>query len=409
MIAPPVEALAETHLELLKGMQMADPCFLGLPAWFVRDRLMRSISWFFLVVCVLSPEAKASERWEVEKAKEWYQAQPWLVGCNFIPSNAINQIEMWQAESFDPETIGRELEWASGLGMNTVRVFLHDAVWREDPDEYYQRIDQFLELCRVHEIRPMLVFFDGVWDPDPQLGPQRPPRQGVHNSGWVQSPGRVILADPAKQDKLRPYVQGVLQRYRMDPRVLAWDLFNEPDNDNANSYGPLELRNKDEAASQLVQKSFEWAREVNPSQPITVCVWGDLSKPSQLSQCTQIALKESDILTFHSYGDRRTVEGIIDQLQRQNRPVLCTEFLARAYGSTWETLLPVFRDCNVGCYCWGLVDGKTGTKYPWHTWQMPAPAEPEPWHHDMLRSDGRPYSEEEVLLIQQATKGPSGR
>ena len=103
-------------------------------------------------------------------------AQPWLVGCNFLPSTAINQLEMWQPETFDAATIDRELGWAESLGFNTVRVFLHDLPWNDDRDAFFKNVDKFLEIAAKHKIRPMIVFFDGVWDPDPQSGPQNRPR-----------------------------------------------------------------------------------------------------------------------------------------------------------------------------------------------------------------------------------------
>jgi hypothetical protein len=181
---------------------------------------------FLLLTCIFPRGSCAAERWTPQQANEWYLAQPWLVGCNFLPSTAINQLEMWQAETFDPQAIERELGWAHLLGFNTVRVFLHELPWHDDREGFFQHVDKFLEIAARHEVRPLLVFFDGVWDPDPQSGPQRRPRTGVHNSGWVQSPGRVVLADPAKQDALQPYVTDVLTRYANDDRVLAWDLFN---------------------------------------------------------------------------------------------------------------------------------------------------------------------------------------
>jgi Cellulase (glycosyl hydrolase family 5) len=349
--------------------------------------------------------ASAADRWTPTKANEWYDAQPWLVGCNFLPSTAINQLEMWQADTFDPDTIDRELGWAESLGFNTLRVFLHDVPWRDDRTGFFQRVDKFLEICAKHNIRPMVVLFDGVWDPDPQSGPQRRPRTGVHNSGWVQSPGRVILADPAKQDDLGPYVQDVIKRYGEDKRVLAWDLFNEPDNPNGNSYGPLELKNKDEVAARLVRLSFQWARAMNPSQPLTVGVWRleNWDKPDKLNQVHRAAVELSDVISFHDYGKTDVTQRRIDELKAYGRPLLCTEFMARGNGSTFADALPLFKRERVAAYCWGLVDGKSQTKYPWNTWQMPDLDEPEPWHHDIFHSDGKPYREEEVTLIRNLT------
>jgi hypothetical protein len=357
-------------------------------------------------IAATSQSSLAAERWTAEQANKWYDQQPWLVGCNFGPNSAINQLEMWQADTFDPEAIDRELGWAASIGMNTVRVFLHDLPWTEDRDGFYSRIDKFLEICAKHKIRPMVVLFDGVWDPDPQSGLQRRPRVGVHNSGWVQSPGRVILADPKKQDALKPFVTEVIKRYAQDDRVLAWDLFNEPDNPNENSYGPLELKNKDEVAERLVRLSFQWAREVGPKQPLTVGVWrgAEWDQPEKLNLVHKAALELSDVISFHNYDGPKLLNARIAQLRKTGRPLLCTEYLARGNGSTFETILPIFKKEKIAAYNWGLVDGKTNTKYPWKTWQMPIiGVEPEPWHHEIFHTDGKPYSEDEVKLIKSLT------
>jgi hypothetical protein len=353
----------------------------------------------FFALIVATPALSAAEHWTPEQAKAWYDAQPWLVGCDFIPSTAINQLEMWQPDTFDPETIDRELGWAESLGFNTVRVFLHDQA-------YNQNVDKFLDIAASHKIRPMLVIFDGVWDPDPQRGRQNRPRPGVHNSGWVQSPGRVLLASASGQDSLQPYVVEVLSRYRNDKRVLAWDLFNEPDNLNGNSYGPLELKNKDEAAARLVRKTFKWARGVGPTQPLTVGLWGHAphwDEPNTLNQTHRAAVELSDVISFHDYGKPESMTSRIKQLRKYGRPLLCTEFMARGNGSTFEAILPILKKEKVAAYCWGLVDGKSQTKYPWNTWQMPNLGEPDPWHHDIFHTDGRPYRENEVKLIRALT------
>jgi hypothetical protein len=380
---------------------------LNLCAFVVAAR-SRALGLSLLALALLgsfSPPLRAAERWTPEAANKWYDAQPWLVGCNFGPSTAINQLEMWQADTFDPETIDRELGWAASLGMNTVRVFLHDLVWKEDREGYYSRLDKFLELADKHKIRPMLVLFDGVWDPDPQSGPQRRPRTGVHNSGWVQGPGRVILADPKKQDALKPYVTEVIKRYGQDKRVLAWDLFNEPDNPNTNSYGPLELKNKDEVAERLTRLSFQWAREVGPSQPLTVGLWRrpEWDQPEKLNLVHKAALELSDVISFHDYNDPKTLNARIAQLRKTGRPLICTEWLARGNGSTVEAILPILKKERIAAYNWGLVDGKTNTKYPWHTWQMPILGEPDPWHHELFHTDGKVYREDEVRLFKSLT------
>src|SRR6266850_4463742 len=141
-----------------------------------------------ILLCNAASAAPA-EKWSRQKANAWYHSQPWLVGSNYIPATAINELEMWQADTFDPSRIDKELAWAESLGMNTMRVFLHDLMWKQDPTGFKRRLNTFLNLCARHGIKPMLVLFDSCWDPNPALGKQRAPRPGVHNSGWMQSPG----------------------------------------------------------------------------------------------------------------------------------------------------------------------------------------------------------------------------
>src|ERR1700758_5513262 len=179
----------------------------------------------------------AQDRWTEEQANAWYARQPWPVGANFLPSTAINELEMWQAETFDTATIDRELGWAEGIGMNTMRVFLHNLLWEQDPEGFKKRIDEFLTIAARHHIRPIFVLFDSCWDPFPKLGPQHPPIPGVHNSGWVQAPGAKILADSSQYPQLESYVKGVVGGFANDQRILAWDVWNEPDNGNDGSYG----------------------------------------------------------------------------------------------------------------------------------------------------------------------------
>src|SRR5579872_4972327 len=285
-------------------------------------------------------DSASGARWTAQHANDWYASQPWLVGANFIPSTAINQLEMWQRETFDPATIDRELGYAQSIGMNTTRVFLHDIAWREDTEGFYSRVNKYLEIASKHGIKTLFVIFDGVWHPNPKAGQQPAPIPGLHNSGWVQSPGREFLQSPAKQDELKPYVIGLLTRFGNDSRVLAWDLFNEPDNPNRNSYGregsKLELKeaDKEKFATELLQKEFAWFRQANPSQPATCGVWlGDyLNHPTPMQR---LQLEQSDIITFHNYDAPSELKKRIEGLKKLGRPVLCTEYMARGNHSTF--------------------------------------------------------------------------
>jgi hypothetical protein len=347
--------------------------------------------------------AGAAERWSIEKARAWYGKQIWPIGCNYIPSTAINQLEMWQAETFDLPTIDRELGWAQGLGFNTARVFLHDLAWKKDRTDYFRRIERFLEVAKRHKIKVMFVIFDSCWDPSPALGPQRAPTPGVHNSGWVQSPGLATLKDPARREELKEYVKALLGYFQADDRILAWDLFNEPDNDNRSSYGKLEPPNKAELSLDLLRKTFAWAREVDPIQPLTSGVWvGDWAL-DKASPTAKFQLEQSDVISFHDYSKLPVLQERVAKLRKLDRPLLCTEYMARPMGSTVDPNLGFLREQGIGAYNWGFVDGKSQTAYPWDSWQKPYASKPDVWFHDILKVDGTPYDPKEVAYIKTLT------
>jgi hypothetical protein len=345
-------------------------------------------------------------RWTEKKANEWYAQQPWLVGSNYIPRSAINELEMWQEATFNPDQIDQELGWAESLGMNTMRVFLHDLLWQQDAEGFKKRIDQFLTIAAKHHIRPLLVLFDSCWDPLPHLGPQHPPIPGVHNSGWVQSPGSVALGDLKQYPRLKAYVQGVVGAFAKDDRILGWDIWNEPGNSNMGSYTKEELKGKMERVLVLLPETFEWAREVNPTQPLTsgVCCVDQVPDGSHLGKIEQIQLRESDVITFHNYSWPEYFKREVGWLKKYGRPVICTEFMARSVGSTFDTILPIAKEEKVGAINWGFVVGKTQTNFPWESWQHPyIHNEPPVWFHEVLHPDGKPYRQAEADLIRQLT------
>ena len=373
-------------------------------------KLARAIRTCWAVGClaIIGSTAQARERWTVAEANAWYARMPWLVGCNFNPSTAINQLEMWQADTFDPDAIDRELGWAADLGFTSMRVFLHNLPYQEDRQGFLERMERFLSIAEKHDIGVMFVLFDGVWDPNPVSGKQRAPEPHLHNSGWVQAPGAKILGDPSRHDELAPYVQGVVTRFRDDPRVHCWDLFNEPDNANTNSYGSrgrkAEISNKAQMATLLLEKTFRWARAADPSQPLTAGVWGGFSvNEEERSSIEKLMLGESDVISFHSYEKLPRVEQRVEQLRRFERPILCTEYMARPAGSRFDPVLGYFKKEKIGAYNWGFVAGKTQTQYPWDSWSRRYTAEPKEWFHEILRPDGAPYDTAEVEYIKALT------
>jgi hypothetical protein len=343
--------------------------------------------------------------WPIEKVDTWSHSIPWLVGCNYAPSTAINQLEMWQADSFDLLTIERELTWAESLGFNSLRVFLHDLLWEQDRTGFLTRMEQFLAVAQRHKIGVVFVLFDGVWDPFPHLGKQRSPRPGLHNSGWVQSPGAKVLADSTHHDRLKDYVVGVVGHFKTDRRIHAWDLFNEPDNSNGSSYGKTELTHKADRALALLEQTFAWARGVDPVQPLTAGVWsGNLSAADKLSPINRFMLEQSDVISFHNYRPLAELKKDVESLKRYKRPMLCTEYMARPVGSTFDPVLSYLKQERIGAYNWGFVAGKTQTIYPWDSWQKAYSSEPPVWFHDIFRPDGTAYDIKEVAFIRKVTE-----
>jgi hypothetical protein len=365
------------------------------------------ILFFTLFFCL--PELAAEQPWTTARASQWYVQQPWLVGSNFIPSTAVNELEMWQPDTFDLPTIDRELGWAQGLGMNTMRVFLHNLLWQQDAQGFLGRMDQFLGVADKHHIRIMFVLLDSVWDPNPHLGKQPTPTPHVHNSRWVQAPGAELLKDNSRWDaELKPYIVGVLRRFRDDKRVLMWDLMNEPDNDST-QYKATELPNKGARALKLLKEEWTWARDVNPSQPLTSGVWkGDWSSDASLSEMARFQLQNSDVITFHSYDHPEVTKKKIESLRRYDRPIVCTEYMARPLGSTFASILPLLKKERVGAYNWGFVSGKSQTIYPWDSWDKPYSGEPAVWFHDIFHKDGQPYDPKEAELIRELTGTDAG-
>ena len=325
--------------------------------------------------------------WDTEKAKQWYAEHDWLVGANFTPSTAINQVEFWAEETFDLEKIDRELGYAEEIGFNSIRVYLHYLVWVSHPAGLKERINKFLVTCEKHNIKVMFVLFDDCWNDNPTLGKQPDPKPGVHNSGWLQCPGGTKrLEDKSLYPVLEAYTKDIITHFANDERVVVWDLFNEPGNfEHFNLSLPL------------LEYAFNWAREVNPSQPVTSGIW---NWDKEFANLNEFIISNSDIITFHHYGTKEELPEWIDRLAKYDRPMLCTEYMARTRDCTFESHLPVFKEKNIGAYNWGLVSGKTQTIYMWDSVYT---AEPEIWFHDIFRKDGSPFDKKEIELIKSLT------
>jgi hypothetical protein len=325
--------------------------------------------------------------WTKEQANEWYKGWGWLRGSDFIPSTAINQLEMWQEQTFDTTTIDRELGWAESIGMNSMRVYLHHLAWELDPAGFKHRVDQYLKIADRHHISTLFVFFDDCWNPTYAGGKQPEPKPGIHNSGWVRDPGDKIFQDSTLLATLEKYVKDILTRFKDDERIVLWDVYNEPGN---SEYGEKSLP--------LLEATFRWGREVNPSQPLSAGIW-----IKDLVDLNHYQLANSDVITYHNYLGPEEHQKWIDSLQTYGRPLICTEYMARTRNSTFKNIMPMLKEQNIGAYNWGLVAGKTNTIYAWDT-PMPDGKEPKLWFHDIFYKDGRPYKKDEVELIKSLTK-----
>lgn len=340
----------------------------------------------FLMLAVSCDIYGQEKKWTEKKAKEWYARQGWITGCNYQPSNAINQLEMFQKETFDPATIDRELGWAAGMGFNTMRVYLHHLLWTTDQEGFKKRLNEYLAISSKHGIKTLFVFFDDCWNDTYAPGKQPEPKKGVHNSGWVRDPGTMIYAHPDTLAVLEKYVKDILTTFGKDDRVLLWDLYNEPGNNKQHN-----------KSMPLLKSVFAWAQEVRPSQPLSAGVW---KGGKDFADLNKFQLENSDVITYHHYQYIDEHRHLVDSLSRFGRPLICTEYMARRNGSLFQTIMPMLKEKNVGAINWGFVSGKTNTIFAWDT-PIPSGEEPKLWFHDIVRKDGTPFSKDEVALIRK--------
>lgn len=351
----------------------------------MKNALLILAAAFTLVACSTDNGYEANGRWTKEKAAEWSEKTGWRSGCDFIPSTAINQIEMWQESTWDPQTIDKELGWAEELGFTTMRVYLSSVVWKHEAEGFKTRMNDFLTIADSHGINPVFVFFDDCWNPQSQIGEQPAPKPGVHNSGWVRDPSDDLRKNP---DELFPvleaYVKDIMTTFKDDQRVLWWDLYNEPGN---NGYNAESLP--------LLKAVFSWARDVRPSQPVSAGLWY-LGCP----ELNAFQIENSDIISYHNYLDPDQHLLRMQMFKAFQRPLYCTEYMARRNNSLFQNILPLLKENGISAINWGFVSGKTNTIFAWDE-PRPDVAEPELWFHDILRQDKTPFCQEEVDVIKE--------
>jgi len=325
--------------------------------------------------------------WTPAQTDEHRRRFPWSYGVNYIPADAINQLEMWQADTFNPARIAQELDWGRPLGVRLLRVYLHDLLYEQDAAGFLDRMERFLDIAAARGCYPLFTVFDDCWNPGAKLGPQPSPKPFTHNSGWLQSPGHAVADDRTNWPRLERYVTAVLKRFAGDSRIYGWDLYNEPGGGE---------RGVPDKSFPLLRAVFEWARSVGPSQPLTAGLW---KYEPAFEELNAFQAEASDLLSFHDYAPEPEFSTIVTSMLAlaRGRRVLCSEFVARP-GNSLAGMLPAFRAAGIDAVQWGFVAGKTQTIYPWG-WS-PEKGEPAFWHHDLLLPDGSAkYPEEERFLV----------
>ena len=354
-------------------------------------------------------------RWSKEKAWEWYRSYPWIRGCNYMGSDCANRIDQWQEYGFEEKLATAEKEFAlmESIGYNSIRVIIEYEVWAEQHDGFMERFDRYIAAAARHGIYTMVVLSNecAVRTPTyvpPVFGEQRW-ELGFHGGKefktWYQH-GKDdrynILDDPTIAPKYYEMVRELITKYKDDPRILVWDLMNEPGNGRGNK------------SLVHLKKFFEIGQEIDPIQPLCADVWRGMKDGKATSEIEQFALEESDVISYHSYTSYLKNVLIIKQLKRYDRPIFNTEWLSRPSGNTVQLMMPLFFLEQIGCYQWGFVAGKYQTYEPsqgvWKNYEENGYEAVKhldftKWQHDLYRPGGRfPYDPEEIEIIRKLGK-----
>ena len=374
--------------------------------------MKRILSLIFLTLCLNSNAQTPSRHapWTREQAWEWYNAQPWIRGCNYMSADCANRVDQWQELGFEErfETQRTEMALAQSIGFNAFRLILGEegfGIWYADHDGFMERFDRTLELCREHGIRAIVTLANDCSRPKelwklPEPGPQK--YDWGYHGGRKQSqhgtyPGAVgytSLDDPELAEAFYAMCREIMTVHRNDSRILFWDLINEP---GAN--------NRKQISAANVRKLFEIGWEVNPDQPLTADLWNSFGK-GEKNPSENVVAELCDIVSYHNYSPlERQKEIVKDLRERIGRPLVNTEWMARIRGNNIQDCYPFFEQERIGCTMWGFVAGKYQTYEPWESmWKELDTGkgknyEMTKWFHDLYRPSLRPYDPEETAII----------
>lgn len=351
-------------------------------------------------------------KWSKEKAWNWYNAQPWIRGCNYMSADCANRIDQWQEYGFEKrfDTTKRELALMADMGYNSIRIIPEFVVWEKEHDGFMCRFERYIQLAAENGMSCMVVLGNDCCPPKEEalkrlrLGEQHVD-WGYHGGRKVSQHGRFeghgysVLDDLEFAERYYEFVTEIVKKYKNDSRIIIWDVFNEPGNSGR---GMLSLPH--------FKKFFEIIREINPIQPLTAAIWScDEGDFDNMPEIERFCLENSDIISYHNYKsyEKNIVE--IKRLKKLERPIINTEWLNRCAGNSVELMFPLFYLENIGCYNWGFVAGKYQTYEPWNgVWdeykENPAAYSDfdfTKWLHDLYRPGHRPYNPREIELIKK--------
>ncbi len=352
-------------------------------------------------------------QWTHEEAWAWYDRAGPIRGFNYTPSNCMNFAEIWQAEYHDEVTavMDRELALAEELGLNSVRMRLPFEVYLAQHDSFMANLEDFLNRLASHGMTMMPIFFSDccvpkeLYRPMP-IGVRTEPVKGYFGGSPVtpfdgtEKVGYLPIDEPETWGDVERFVKEIVGRYGKDPRILFWDIWNEPGN-----------MHRGTKSLPLMERCFRWAREMDPDQPLSAgpCglggefPYGYLNKPWPLTEMERAAVELSDLMNFHFYGDYTHTKMYIDYLRQFGMPMVCSEWLHRPFRSIFETHYPLFREENVGTYFFGFVNGKKQFNEPWEQCRSMPDVDLSLWMHDIFHGDYTPYSEREIQALKEYT------
>ena len=321
-----------------------------------------------VLLLILSSATKADTNSEPQPAEPAFKADwRWVKGAVFVPTTAVNEAQQW--DQYDPAVNERELHYASVYGINCVRVYLHYLIYLKNKDALLNHIEDFLTRANKYGIKTEFVFFDDCWNqPDSDLlSPDYhypPPIAGVHNSRWIVSPGEDARKHYAEnRDRLKAYVQDIVNAHKADSRIAFWETYNEP--------------NKSPETRQLLQDSIAWIHETGTKIPVTATGREFAGGPY------------SDFISWHEYGNYNYT-GAPEEL--------CTECMNRE-GQDVPGIVEHFKD-KTGFIMWEFGIGRDNCRFAWHdNRQNPRKDEtPKPFH-GVVYPDGHPWSVDDVKAL----------